>query len=68
VFLVLRFLFAYSSRILFFVMDATLAPVARSDFPDTIGPKKSHTIVSVFKRGEEHQSMLGLKSCEEESC
>jgi hypothetical protein len=49
-------------------MDASLAPEARSGFLDTIGPKKSHTIVSVFKRGEEGQSTLYLELWEEKSC
>ena len=38
-------------------MDASLAPVARSSFPDIVGPKKSNTIVSIFARDVEHQSM-----------
>ncbi|KAI4672117.1 uncharacterized protein J4E78_000617 [Alternaria triticimaculans] len=37
-------------------MDASLAPVARSSFPDTVGPKKSNTIVSIFARDAEHQT------------
>jgi hypothetical protein len=41
-------------------MDASLAPVARPSFPDAIGPKKSKTIVSIFARNTEHQSMLPL--------
>ena len=45
-------LFVCSSRILFFAMDASLAPVARSGiFPAILAPKKSNTLVSVFSRG-----------------
>jgi len=39
-------------------MDASLAPVARSSFPDAIGRKKSNTIVSIFARDAEHQCKL----------
>jgi len=39
-------------------MDASLAPVARSSFPDAIGRKKSNTIVSIFERNEQHKRTL----------
>ena len=53
-------LFVCLSRILFFAMDASLAPVARSSFPDAIGRKKSNTIVSIFERNEQHERTLQL--------